>query len=73
MGSEMCIRDRYRTAYPESSVGSLSSSGVVDCIVDFDGFDKAVTAAIGNECSDQIKRIEAAFERLVKTDKGWKR
>ena len=62
----------YRTAYPDASVGSLSSSGVVNCIVDFDGFDKAVTAAIGNECSDQIRRIETAFERLVKTEKGWK-
>lgn len=31
----------------------------------------AVTAAIGNRCADQIKRIESAFERAVSTQAGW--
>ena len=63
----------YRIAYPDSSVGSLSSSGVVNCIVDFPQFDMQVSAAIGNRCSDQIKRINAAFERTITTKgaEGW--
>jgi len=61
----------YRHSYPELTVGSLSSSGVVNCIVDFPQFDMQVTAAIGNKCADQIKRIEAAFERAVSTPAGW--
>jgi pimeloyl-ACP methyl ester carboxylesterase len=61
----------YRIAYPEHSVGSLSSSGVVNCIVDYTGFDKQVSAAIGNTCSDQIRRIQGAFERMVQSADGW--
>ena len=47
----------YRISYPKQSVGSLSSSGVVWPQVDYTGFDEAVSAAIGNECSNQIKKI----------------
>jgi pimeloyl-ACP methyl ester carboxylesterase len=62
----------YRINYPEKSVGSLSSSGVVNCIIDFPEFDMQVSAAIGNRCSDQIKRINAAFERTIaKGADGW--
>jgi hypothetical protein len=32
----------YRSSYPELSVGSLSSSGVVNCIIDYYGFDVSV-------------------------------
>ena len=61
----------YRFKYPEMSVGSLSSSGVVNCIVDYYQFDQQVSAAIGNECADQVKRINAAFERKISTPQGW--
>ena len=62
----------YRMAYPDHTVGSLSSSGVVNCIVNFPEFDEQVSAAIGNRCSDQIKRINAAFERTVASgEAGW--
>ena len=55
----------YRTAYPDATIGSLSSSGVVNCIIDFTGFDKAVTAAVGSECAQQIRNINNAYERLI--------
>ena len=62
----------YRMAYPDQTVGSLSSSGVVNCIVDFPEFDEQISAAIGNRCSDQIKRINAAFERTIASgEAGW--
>jgi pimeloyl-ACP methyl ester carboxylesterase len=61
----------YRAAYPDQSVGSLSSSGVVNCIVDYYQFDMQVAAAIGNECADQIKRINGAFERATTTPQGF--
>mmetsp|Transcript_2794 Transcript_2794/g.4211 ORF Transcript_2794/g.4211 Transcript_2794/m.4211 type:complete len:397 (-) Transcript_2794:206-1396(-) len=61
----------FRHSYPDHSVGSLSSSGVVNCIVDFPEFDMQVTAAIGNECADQIKRIQGAFERTIAMPGGW--
>ena len=61
----------YRIAHPEHSVGSLSSSGVVNCIVDYTGFDKQVSAAVGNACSDQIRRIQGAFERMIVSADGW--
>jgi pimeloyl-ACP methyl ester carboxylesterase len=58
----------YRTAYPDASVGSLSSSGVVDCIIDFDEFDMQVSAAAGNKCSDDLKRVQSAFSRTINED-----
>lgn len=57
----------YRIAYPDASVGSLSSSGVTNCIINFYQFDQQVSAAIGNQCADQIKRIEKAFENKIFT------
>lgn len=62
----------YRISYPEHTVGSLSSSGVVNCIIDFPQFDEQVSAAIGNRCSDQIKRINTAFEKTIASgQEGW--
>ncbi len=37
----------YRAAYPDYSIGSLSSSGVVNCIIDFFQFDMSISAAAG--------------------------
>ena len=55
----------YRSTYPEQSVGSLSSSGVTNCIVDFYQFDMQVSAAAGNECGNNIKAVQAAFQRTI--------
>ena len=66
----------YRTAYPASTFGSLSSSGVVNCIIDYTDFDKAVTAAVGADCAQQIRNINNAYERMIDRDtsaasRGW--
>jgi len=62
----------YRTSYPHHTVGSLSSSGVVNCIADFPEFDEQVTTAVGSRCADQIKRISSAFQRTVESgQEGW--
>ena len=61
----------YRTTYPGASIGSLSSSGVVNCIIDYKEFDMQVSAAVGNDCSNQIKRISRAFENAISSDDGW--
>jgi hypothetical protein len=57
----------YRAAYPNYSVGSLSSSGVVNCIVDYYQFDMSVSAAAGNECADNIRRVQAAFQKKIES------
>jgi pimeloyl-ACP methyl ester carboxylesterase len=58
----------YRNQYPDASVGSLSSSGVVNPIVDYYQFDEAVSAAIGNECGSRLKKISKAFEKSIEND-----
>lgn len=55
----------YRSAYPDRSVGALSSSGVVDCIVDFYQFDMQVSSSAGNKCSNGIKRVQSAFRNTI--------
>lgn len=60
----------YRYVYPQASVGSLSSSGVTNCIIDYYQFDQQVSAAIGNKCADGIKRIEKAFENKIFSSDG---
>mmetsp|Transcript_23139 Transcript_23139/g.31695 ORF Transcript_23139/g.31695 Transcript_23139/m.31695 type:complete len:473 (-) Transcript_23139:183-1601(-) len=60
----------YRTAYPSQTVGSLSSSGVVNCIVDFQGFDMQVSAAVGNDCANNVKRVQRAFQSSIEMPDG---
>lgn len=55
----------FRIAYPDKTVGSLSSSGVVNSIFDFVMFDVHVERAIGTECADAHRAITAAFEASV--------
>lgn len=62
----------FRAAYPDKTAGALSSSGVVNAIIDFPQFDMQVSAALGNKCADQIRRTESAFERMISTPSGWK-
>lgn len=60
----------FKVLYPDHSVGSLSSSGVVNPILDFVEFDQRVSAAIGNKCADQVRRIQKAFEYLNEQPNG---
>ena len=49
----------YRNAYPDATVGSLSSSGVVNPIVNFPQFDETVSTALGNTCGPRLKQVRA--------------
>jgi len=55
----------FRIAYPDKSVGSLSSSGVVNAIFDFVMFDVSITRAIGPRCAEAHRAITTAFESFV--------
>ena len=55
-------------------MGTLSSSGVTNCIIEYTGFDKAVTAAVGSECATKIRMVNDAYERMIGSKpegKGW--
>jgi hypothetical protein len=41
--------------------------------VDFTGFDESVSAAIGNSCSDVLRRMTSAFEQSTKTKEGFEK
>lgn len=43
---------------------------MVNCIIDYYGFDQSVSAAAGNECADQIKHIQSAFQRTIEGSTG---
>ena len=43
----------------------------MNCIINFPEFDMQVSAAVGNACADQIRRINGAFERKIATENGW--
>ncbi|EGD72612.1 hypothetical protein PTSG_04347 [Salpingoeca rosetta] len=61
----------FRVKYPDVIVGSLSSSGVVNAILDFTAFDVQVRNAIGFSCTKDLQRVTAAFETaLNKSDKS---
>lgn len=60
---------RYRIRYPDKTVGSLSSSGVVNAILEFPQFDEQVTEAIGEECASVVRRTTAAFEMALANGK----
>lgn len=55
----------YRIAYPDKTRGSLSSSGVVNAILNFPEFDQQVARAIGKECANRVSNITAAFEQAL--------
>ena len=55
----------YRIAYPETTKGSLSSSGVVNAILNFPEFDEQIRLSAGETCSANILATREAFEELV--------
>ncbi len=56
----------YRMAYPDKTVGSLSSSGVVNAILNFPEFDRVVAQALGEVCSDRLRNVTRAFEEALR-------
>ena len=52
----------FRSAYPTHTLGSLSSSGVVDPLFNFWQFDQEVSIAAGPACAAALRNVTAAFE-----------
>jgi len=52
----------FRVAYPQHTVGALSSSGVVNAILDHWQFDSSTATAIGPTCANRLRAITAAYE-----------
>ncbi|KAL0212158.1 hypothetical protein RCL1_005784 [Eukaryota sp. TZLM3-RCL] len=61
-----------RVRYPHLIDAAISSSGVVNSIVDFHAFDTAITEALGTVCSSQLRKVTHLFEEKMKTAKGKK-
>ncbi|OQR97863.1 serine protease family S28 [Achlya hypogyna] len=55
----------FRIAYPNTTVASLSSSGVVNPVYNFHAFDEQVALSAGKDCSDALRRITKAFEAEI--------
>eukprot|EP01147_Barroeca_monosierra_P005555 gene5555-7215_t len=55
----------FRLKYPNLIVGALSSSGVVNAILNFFEFDKQVSIAIGTSCSEDLRAVTKAFKNAL--------
>ncbi|KAE9024294.1 hypothetical protein PR002_g11495 [Phytophthora rubi] len=55
----------FRVAYPDTTVASLSSSGVVQPVYKFHQFDEQVALAAGPSCADVLRLTTAAFEKEI--------
>eukprot|EP01091_Cochliopodium_minus_P014948 TRINITY_DN5194_c0_g1_i1.p1 TRINITY_DN5194_c0_g1~~TRINITY_DN5194_c0_g1_i1.p1 ORF type:complete len:461 (-),score=118.38 TRINITY_DN5194_c0_g1_i1:16-1398(-) len=53
----------FRLKYPQLTLGSVSSSGVVNAILDFYEFDQQVSISVGYQCSDKLREITAMVEK----------
>ncbi|DBA02672.1 TPA: hypothetical protein N0F65_010497 [Lagenidium giganteum] len=56
----------FRIAYPNTTVASLSSSGVVQPIYKFHQFDEQVAIAAGEKCANVLRATTAKFEEEIK-------
>ena len=52
----------FRGQYPTHTRGSLSSSGVVDTVFNFTGFDQQVREAIGEDCAAGWELVTRAYD-----------
>ncbi|EEY54987.1 serine protease family S28, putative [Phytophthora infestans T30-4] len=55
----------FRIAYPDATVASLSSSGVVQPVYKFHQFDEQVALAAGPSCADVLRLTTEVFEKEV--------
>lgn len=55
----------FRLKFPHLTRGSLSSSGVVNAILDFTAFDKQVAASAGDKCASVLRETTAAAEKMI--------
>ncbi|CEG41867.1 serine protease family [Plasmopara halstedii] len=57
----------FRVAYPNSTVASLSSSGVVQPVYEFYQFDEQVALAVGPSCADVLRLTTEVFETEIRS------
>uniref|UniRef100_A0A7S1X3N4 Uncharacterized protein n=1 Tax=Tetraselmis chuii TaxID=63592 RepID=A0A7S1X3N4_9CHLO len=55
----------FRQTYPSLVVGAMSSSGVVDAILDFPQFDEGISKAVGHGCRAQLVRLTQYTDSLL--------
>jgi len=55
----------FRQTHPDLVVGAISSSGVVNALLDFPQFDSAVSAAVGARCGSVLRRLVAFADELL--------
>eukprot|EP00003_Mantamonas_plastica_P018672 TRINITY_DN3049_c0_g3_i1.p1 TRINITY_DN3049_c0_g3~~TRINITY_DN3049_c0_g3_i1.p1 ORF type:complete len:493 (+),score=150.61 TRINITY_DN3049_c0_g3_i1:85-1479(+) len=55
----------FRQTYPDSVVGSIASSGVVEATLAFDAFDEQVALSAGTQCANALRETTAQIEVLL--------
>ncbi|GMH71748.1 hypothetical protein TrLO_g6 [Triparma laevis f. longispina] len=60
----------FRMAYPELTNGAISSSGVVNAVLEFTGFDNVVKSAIGTKCADDVDEVSRMVDTYFSNDQG---
>eukprot|EP00824_Muranothrix_gubernata_P024146 TRINITY_DN689_c0_g1_i1.p1 TRINITY_DN689_c0_g1~~TRINITY_DN689_c0_g1_i1.p1 ORF type:complete len:563 (+),score=87.32 TRINITY_DN689_c0_g1_i1:25-1689(+) len=55
----------FRLKYPHLAIGSLSSSGVVNAVLDFTAFDKQVATSAGPICANLLRQVMDEVEIAV--------
>merc|ERR1712137_141432 len=55
----------FRLKHPDLTLGSLSSSGVVNAILDFYQFDQQVSSAISLECASRLRTSTQQIEAML--------
>ena len=64
------VADVSRIAYPNTTVASLASSGVVNPIYDFYQFDEQVGLSAGEKCASVLRKTTTAFELQLHSGNG---
>eukprot|EP00026_Physarum_polycephalum_P008650 Phypoly_transcript_08744.p1 GENE.Phypoly_transcript_08744~~Phypoly_transcript_08744.p1 ORF type:complete len:444 (+),score=66.79 Phypoly_transcript_08744:144-1475(+) len=55
----------FRLKYPQITVASVSSSGVVNAILDFTAFDEQVARSVGEECANAMRLVTQQVEAAI--------
>jgi len=55
----------YRLKFPHLTKGALSSSGVVNAILNFVEFDEQVATSVGEECANVLREAVKKVEVLI--------
>ncbi|GIQ85305.1 peptidase S28 [Kipferlia bialata] len=58
----------FRIKYPHLAAASVASSGVVNCILDFTGFDQQVALAMGTKCANAVRTAVHYMERSLNSE-----